>query len=565
MSRAANTLTTADVLTTPIKLKYSSSYDSSSYYGAGIKVTAGINGSVSQTGSISQKTLNYCSVKHLYYSNYLTGSYPVSASSAFNWEQSTAALGSGDADIRIFPTGSGAKVKILSIPRSVYGQKISRKSFRLYSLDGFSYDVVDDGNGNLIDLASDELYVSSQYFDPRESFLAGYLVGGSRFAQVGNIIYSQGIIIITNPNYYDILDAGPEIFDRVFTFYDVDVPKVFDPLSNGLPDSSPIDTSSLALIPITNQQFPSYTIITGSVELQQADPLYTTIGSYNINYSVTSSIGTPSNVGNITVNIIPNCNYTIALDTYYYDGKPELVYDFSNELAYSNSGSIINDLSGRGNNGIYTVGFGNGIPTDTATYNPNNPGFLYLPSNSRPTVAPSVRLPDFFKFTGTNKFAFVAWVNIQTYGFMGSTPGIVAAEGVSGANSIGWAWYLNGTSGISATRYDGVGGGDTITLPWTDLGAPPSSPLYNTWLFLAVNYDGNDLQVSGFNTNGVFVSRTTTSTTSITSDPGYSCFLGQKYAAFPQMRVGYLAGYALPVSSGDQAAIYAATKARYGY
>ena len=563
MSRAANTLTTSDVLTTPIKLKYSSSYDSSSYYGAGIKVLAGVNGSISQTGSIKQKTLNYYSVRHLFYSNYLTGSYPVSASAAFNWEQSTAALGSRDADIRVFPTGSGDKVKILSIPRSVYGQKISRRSFRLYSQDGFSYDVVDDGNGNLIDLASDELYVDPQYFDPRESFLAGYVVGGSRFAQVGNIIYSQGIIIITNPNYYDILDAGPEVFDRVFTFYDIDVPKVFNPLSNAEADSSPIDTSSLALIPIPFQQFPSYTITTGSVELQQADPLYTTLGSYYIDYSVSSSIGTPSNIANITVNIIPNCNYTIAVDTFYYDGKPILVYDFSNQLAYSNSGSVIRDLSGNGNTGSYTIGFGNGTVTDITAYNPTNPGFLYLPSDPRPNNAPSVRLPNSFKFTGTSNFTFVAWINVQTYGFQGITPGIVAAEGESGGNPIGWAWYLDGNNGISATRYDGLGGGDTITLPWTDLGAPPLSPIYNTWLCLAVSYGSGNLRVSGFNTNGVYVSRTVASATSITSDPGYSCFIGQKYATFPQMFVGYVAGYGGVVSPGDLATIYAATKNRY--
>ena len=198
MSRAANTLTTADVLTTPIKLKYSSSYDSSSYYGAGIKVSSGVNGAITTSGSVPQKTINYVTVRHLFYSNYLTGSFPTSASAAFNWEQSTAAFGTLDADVRYFPTGSGEKVKILEIPREVFGQAISRNGFQLVANDGVTYYIVDDGNGNLVDLASDTLYVNSGYFNPGELFLTGYVVGRSNLNKVGNIIYSQGIVIITS-------------------------------------------------------------------------------------------------------------------------------------------------------------------------------------------------------------------------------------------------------------------------------------------------------------------------------------------------------------------------------
>jgi len=73
MSRASNTLRLTDVLTTPIKLKYTASYDITTYTSAGIKVLNGVIGPVTITGSIPQITLNYLSVRHLYYSNYLTG------------------------------------------------------------------------------------------------------------------------------------------------------------------------------------------------------------------------------------------------------------------------------------------------------------------------------------------------------------------------------------------------------------------------------------------------------------------------------------------------------------
>jgi len=177
MSRSSNSLKTSDVITTPIKLVYTSSYDCSTLAEYGMEVLSGVNGPVTITGSIPQETLNYWSTRHLYYSNYLTGSFPVSASSADNFLQSTAASGSLDSDNRYFPTESNARITILSIPRGVFGEKIAKSNFILSSS---AYYIIDDGNGNLVDQASGSLHV-------------------------GNIIYPQGMVIFTNPNYLDIL------------------------------------------------------------------------------------------------------------------------------------------------------------------------------------------------------------------------------------------------------------------------------------------------------------------------------------------------------------------------
>lgn len=197
MSRAANSLKTSDVITTPIKLKHNSSFDSASFAENGIRFLKGINGPVTITGSIPQETINYYSIRHLYYSNFLTGSFPVSASSADNFLQSTAASGTLDADTRYFPTHSGAEVTVLSIPRGVYGQQISRKSFILSSS---FYFIVDDGNGNLVDLSNEPLgYIEDAYFVAEDYFVPGE----PNFAptHVGNIIYPQGMAIITNPDF----------------------------------------------------------------------------------------------------------------------------------------------------------------------------------------------------------------------------------------------------------------------------------------------------------------------------------------------------------------------------
>lgn len=177
MSRAANSLKTSDVLTTPIKLKYSSSFDSSSFGEYGIEVLKGVNGPITITGSIPQETLNYFSVRHLYYSNFLTGSYLSTTSSADNYLQSTAASGSNDSDNRYFPTESNAEIAIISIPVNVFGQQISRQSFILSSS---AFNLIDDGNGNINDIS-----------------------GSSK--QVGNIIYPQGMVLLTSGSYYSLI------------------------------------------------------------------------------------------------------------------------------------------------------------------------------------------------------------------------------------------------------------------------------------------------------------------------------------------------------------------------
>lgn len=196
MSRAANSLKTSDVITTPIKLKYSSSFDSASFGTYGIQVLKGRNGPVTITGSIPQETLNYLSIRHLYYSNFLTASFAISASSADNFLQSTAASGSNDSDNRYFPTQSGAEITIFSIPRQVFGQQVSRQSFILTSS---FYCIVDDGNGNLIDIgnASGSLYILNGYFNATNYFVTGANV----VVHVGNLIYPQGMAIITAPTY----------------------------------------------------------------------------------------------------------------------------------------------------------------------------------------------------------------------------------------------------------------------------------------------------------------------------------------------------------------------------
>lgn len=272
MSRASNSLKATDVTATPIKLKYSASYSNTSICDSGIYAKSGVNGPVTVTGSIPDATLYYRSIRQLFYSNYLTGSYQASTSSFDNFLQSTAASGtlennsplSSSADIRYFPTESGAKIKIISVPTDVFGEKISRQSFSLTALNNTSYNLVDDGNGNLVDTLNNNVHV-------------------------GNIIYSQGFVIITNADYYCVADGGPTTFPKSFQFDITDNPKVFNPIIGAIPDCGGIDSGSVTLKPLPGFLFPETSINgAGQVTLDEADPITNEVGLYKDYYQVKS-------------------------------------------------------------------------------------------------------------------------------------------------------------------------------------------------------------------------------------------------------------------------------------
>jgi len=177
MGRAKNTLNAADVSSTPIKVRYSVTYPSSSFSNYGITLRSGSNipYSVAMSPAQIETMNNYRVIKQLYYQNYLTGSLLNTASA---WDPdwvSTAASGSGDETIYYLPTGSSEEILIFTIPSTQFGEQISRNSFALSASDA-SYMIVDDGNGNLIDLLSSN-------------------------SKVGNLFYAQGIGVITNQSY----------------------------------------------------------------------------------------------------------------------------------------------------------------------------------------------------------------------------------------------------------------------------------------------------------------------------------------------------------------------------
>jgi len=191
MSIAKNTIRFSDITTTPIKLKYSSSFASSSLASYGITQNKGVNVPAILSGSMLspniQNALKYKTIQQLYYKEYISSSLLGTGSAYDPSLQSTAASGSYDNDIRYFPTASGDQIRFFAIPTETFGEQIARKSFAWQSTNNSTYKIIDDGNGNIVDAFN------------------GY-------EHVGNILYAQGIVTVVNSNYLSALS------DNSFTF-----------------------------------------------------------------------------------------------------------------------------------------------------------------------------------------------------------------------------------------------------------------------------------------------------------------------------------------------------------
>ena len=144
----------------------------------------------STTGTLTTQyqALIYNSAKQLYYSNFLSsstgdnvaqpilipGAGPSGSGDVFigqaqsplydNFLQSTLTAS------RYWPTGSGEQIAVISIPSKLFGEYIQPNSFNYTFVSGSTHIILDDGEGNLL----------------------------SGSINVGNIIYPQGIAIITD-------------------------------------------------------------------------------------------------------------------------------------------------------------------------------------------------------------------------------------------------------------------------------------------------------------------------------------------------------------------------------
>ena len=217
----------------------------------------------------------------------------------------------------------------------------------------------------------------------------------------------------------------------------------------------------------------------------------------------------------------------------YLYGDPQLVFDFSSTTSYSNSGTSIADLSGSGNNGIFSTGTGNGTPTTVTGYNTN--GYLNLPG----TVAQlSVRLPNSLKPTGVVPFTYIVYMQPNGYSYNGNFPGIISNQQyISPSVQEGLSWVISPSYSPSAGQFaqrDSVG--FPSSLPYSGGAGLGVFSVY------AIKFDGTSTTLYQYQ-NGVLYNLNFVDATPITSSSSWVLFLGLRYNNWINAKFNYVAMY----------------------
>jgi hypothetical protein len=313
----------------------------------------------SQTSNEEYRRLIYDSIKNLYYQNYTSGSLTgqfFHSSSFFNYEQSTLTSGSMLAANRNIPTitGSsaigrnptafnnalydisssiydetgydpdkGSKIVVISIDQNVFGSGLSPKSV---IISGSTYNIQDDGEGNLFDtLATSSLYV-------------------------GNAFYSQGLLVITHQDYLCIFGAPPTTANDYYLYQNTEyASQSLQILNNDFADCGALDPTSVQLMSVPGFSFPNYTIINGVITITP-DQTSVIPGNYQLEYTVGNFTGIRSNTSsiNLTITSLPleinnlisssacfgsTASVPITFSINY--GVPPYSYSLDNETTYT--------------------------------------------------------------------------------------------------------------------------------------------------------------------------------------------------------------------------------------
>lgn len=238
-------------------------------------------------------------------------------------------------------------------------------------------------------------------------------------------------------------------------------------------------------------------------------------------------------------------------------GAIKLVHDYALNGHYASPSNVITDSSGYNRNGVFVTGTGNGTPANVTGYNSTIGYIGSETSNQR-----SIRLNDYAKFAGRAQHTLITWINASV--FTSDYPGIIACEGRSGGQPIGYSLYLNKINalnfGVNYTRWNGTTG-SAYTVNVTPLTQPL---LTGWWYMIAVIYDGTSIAVQVYRASNNALEQAGGSTThSITTDTAWSCFQGLRYNNWFDGYFGYTAIYDYPLSTLDVFKIQQATRLRY--
>jgi len=235
-----------------------------------------------------------------------------------------------------------------------------RKTSILFKKDNLiseddTYYIKDDGEGNVFDYSNE-----SNYNNIIES-------GIPTAIYLGNIFYSLGLIVITNPEYICILGTPPTAINDYLSFNPNKSVDTYDILGNDFSDCDGLDYSSVQLINIEGNDFPDCYIGDDSMLHIIRNQKSFIPGDYQIGYTINNNNGLESNLGLINLK-------SVVL--------PTSISDFSSSLTCKNS---ISNIS-------ISFGIQNGIPIhsysfDDSIYTPIS-GFFntYISTSYTPNI-----------------------------------------------------------------------------------------------------------------------------------------------------------------------------------
>jgi hypothetical protein len=227
----------------------------------------------------------------LYYASVPTESVKISTGSYFIHNENPSFINN-------FPTSSNDIIRVMSFNQNIYGEQIKPNNFVLTT---DTYQLVDDGLGNIYDISFSGYYVQPGYYAP-----PGYIVELDNKVHVGNIFYSQGLVVITNQNYKCFLPTPPNAINDYFRVLNVQRTKKLDILANDYIDScgsTAIVTSSVVTFPYAGYNFPDTTFTTGSLFIDECKTLGVTPGKYKLHYTVRDNTCLLSNTASINLEL----------------------------------------------------------------------------------------------------------------------------------------------------------------------------------------------------------------------------------------------------------------------
>jgi len=383
MSFSYKKITSSDINVTKYKSNKSFKVNFNELNDNGINIYAGENTPVNTINSFDpindNKTTNneyrrliFDSIKKLFYQNYIENDGIFTTSSSYEeYPQTTLYSGSYTTNLRrignitgssfqginsiyngalydedalydesAYSSGQGTIISVISIDKNIYGSNIKPSSF---ILESGSFYIRDDGEGNIFDYGNLENYNT-------------IIESGIPTAiYVGNIFYSHGLIILTNPEYICAIDLPPIAINNYYTYNNLNQPVNFDILENDFSDCGGINYSSINLIPLSSS-FPDC-YIGGDTLLYIIQNQQSFIpGNYQIGYQIENNIGLLSNIATINIVITADelkvnniqtekvCPGISTLTSYSFDingGVPEYSFSFDN-TNYTNISGFYN-------------------------------------------------------------------------------------------------------------------------------------------------------------------------------------------------------------------------------